>query len=328
MEAMYPVAHRTVHENAKNIKSKRRMEAAMYVVIGATGNTGNVVAKHLLARGEKVRAIGRTADRLQPLAKLGAEPFVANITDTGALARAFAGAQAVYVMLPPDVRSEDVLAQSKHVSDALASAIEKTGIKHVVVLSSFGADKTERTGFVATLTHLEQKLRQIAGLNLLCLRSGYFMENTLAQIGMLHAMGKTAGPLRGDLKLPMIATRDVGAFAADAVLKANFSGKQTHEVLGQRDLDMNEATALIGKAIGKPDLQYVQLPPDQVRPGLMQMGMSENIADLLLEMSDSLNSGHIRALEKRSPENTTPTSFETFVADTFMPLYKGKSQAA
>jgi uncharacterized protein YbjT (DUF2867 family) len=299
----------------------------MYVVIGAAGNTGSVVAKELLARGQKVRAIGRAADVLQPLAKLSAEPFVADVTDAGALARAFAGAQAVYVMLPPDVRSDDVLAHSKRASDALASAIEKAQIKYAVSLSSIGADKTEKTGSVAGLTYLEQKLQHIAGLNVICLRSGYFMENTLAQIGVLQAMRKTGGPLRGDLKLPMIAARDIGAFAADVLLKLKFSGKQTRELLGQRDLDMNEATAIIGRAIGKPDLQYVQLSPEQVRPGLLQAGMSGNMADLLLEMSDSLNSGFMRALEKRSPDNTAPTSFETFVADTFMPLYRGKPQA-
>ena len=212
----------------------------MHVVIGATGNTGSVVAKQLLACGKKVRVIGRTADRLQPLAELGAEPFLVDITDAEAVPRAFIGAQAVYVMVPPDVRREDVLAHSERVSDALASAIEKVRIKYAVGLSSIGADKTEKTGSVAALTHLERKLRHIAGLNLICLRSGYFMENTLAQIGMLQAMGKTGGPLRADLKLPMIATRDIGAFAADALLNLNFSGKQTHEILGQRDLDTRQ----------------------------------------------------------------------------------------
>jgi uncharacterized protein YbjT (DUF2867 family) len=299
----------------------------MYVVTGATGNTGSVVAKQLLAHGQKVRVIGRTAERLQPLAKLGAEPFVADITDAGTLAHAFSGAQAVYIVVPPDMRSENVLAHSERVSDALASAMDKARIQYAVALSSIGADKTEKTGSVAGLSRLERKLRDITGLNVMCLRSGYFMENTLTQIGMLQAMGKTGGPLRADLKLPMIATRDFGALAADVLLKLNFSGRQTHEVLGQRDLDMNEATAIIGKAISKTDLQYLQLPRERVRPGLMQMGMSGNMADLLLEMSDSLNSGFIRALEKRSPDNTTPTSFETFVADTFMPLYRAKPRA-
>jgi uncharacterized protein YbjT (DUF2867 family) len=294
----------------------------MYVVTGATGNTGSIVAKELLTHGKKVRVIARTADRLQPLTELGAEPFAADITDTSALSHAFTGAQAVYVMLPPDVRSDNVVAHSERASDALASAIGKNRIRYAVALSSIGADKTEKTGSVAALTHLEQKLCRITGLNVICLRCGYFMENTLAQIGMIQMMGQAGGPLRADLKLPMTASRDIGAFAADALLKMNFGGKRTHEVLGQRDLDMNEATAIIGKAIGKPDLQYVQLPPDQVRPGLMQVGMSGNMAHLLKEMSDSLNSGHIRALEKRSPENTTATSFEMFVEDTFMPLYK------
>jgi uncharacterized protein YbjT (DUF2867 family) len=294
----------------------------MYVVTGATGNTGSVVAKELLARGQKVRAIGRTLDRLQPLAKLGAEPFAADIADASALVRAFSGAQAIYVMVPPDVHSDDVLAHSERVSDAITSAIEKTRIKYAVTLSSIGADKTEKTGSVAALTRMEQKLRRITGLNVICLRCGYFMENTLGQIGMIQMLGKAGGPLRSNLKLPMVATRDIGAFAADAMLKLNFSGKHTREVLGQRDLGMNEATAIIGKAVGKTDLEYVQLPPERVRPGLMQMSMSGNMADLLLEMSDSLNSGHIGPLEKRSPENTTQTPFETFVAEVFVPAYK------
>jgi len=293
----------------------------MYIIMGATGNTGSVVARELLARGQEVRAIGRTADRLQPLAKLGAEPFVADVADAGTLTRAFAGAQAAYVMIPPNMRHDDVLAHDERVSDALASAIEKARVKHALALSSIGADKTKKTGSVAGLTRLEQKLGRIAGLSVICARAGYLMENTLAQIGVIHAMGKTGGPLRADLKLPMIATRDIGAFAANALLKLNFSGKQTRELLGQRDLDMNEATAIIGRAIGKPDLSYVQLPPEHVRPGLLQVGISGNMADLLLEMSESLNSGFMKALEKRSPENTTATLFEEFVADTFMRLY-------
>jgi uncharacterized protein YbjT (DUF2867 family) len=300
----------------------------MYVVIGATGNTGSAVAKQLLSHGGKVRAIGRTADRLQPLAKLGAEPFVADATDSDALGRAFTGAKAAYLMIPPDIRNEDMLAHSERVSDALVSAIEKSQIKYAVALSSIGADKKEKTGSIVGLARLEQSLHRISNLNLICFRAAYFMENTLANIGMLQGMGKTGGPLSVDLKLPMIATRDIGAVVADILLKLNFSGKQTRELLGQRDLDMNEATAIIGKAIGKAELQYVQLQREDVRPALMQMGMSSNTADLLLEMSDSLNSGHIRPLEKRSASNTTTTSYENFVADTFVPLYRGKAQAA
>ena len=91
---------------------------------------------------------------------------------------------------------------------------------------------------------------------------------------------------------------------------------------------MAEVATIIGKAIGKPDLNYLQLPDEQVRAALTQLGMSLNVANLILEMAGALNSGHMRALEQRSAQNTTPTSFESFVAEEFVPRYRGKSTAA
>ncbi len=178
------------------------------------------------------------------------------------------------------------------------------------------------------LHELEEALNRIAGLNVVHLRAGYFMENTLGQVGAIRAMGKTAGPLRGDLKLPIIATKDIGNKAADWLLALDFNGKQTRELLGQRDLSMNEATSIIGKAIEKPDLEYVQLPDAMMQPILVQMGMSANMAALIIEMAGALNPGHMRALEPRTAQNTTPTSFETFVKEEFVPLYRGQTRAA
>jgi hypothetical protein len=140
-------------------------------------------------------------------------------------------------------------------------------------------------------------------------------------------MGSAAGPLRPDLKVPMIASRDIGTAAADALLQLAFHGKQTRELLGQRDLNYNEVAAIIGKAIGKPDLKYMQPPNDQVRAGMVQSGMSDQVARSLLEMSDALNSGYMRSLETRAPDNTTSTSYETFVAETFVPAYKQQAAA-
>ena len=300
----------------------------MYVVTGATGNTGKVVAKQLLAAGQKVLAIGRSAERLQSLAKEGAQPVVADITDETALARAFSGAQAVYLMIPPDMASPDFLAHQRRITDAFVQAVKKSGVKHAVTLSSVGADKTDKTGPIIGLRYLEQQINAIEGLNVLHLRAGYFMENTLGQVGAIQAMGKTAGPVEGNVKLPMIATYDIGVAAADALRNLNFEGAQTRELLGQRDLDYNEVTAIIGKAISRPDLSYVRLTDEQARPALAQLGFSASVANALLEMSASLNSGHIRAQEKRSAQNTTPTSYETFIAQKFVPLYQAKAQAA
>jgi uncharacterized protein YbjT (DUF2867 family) len=297
----------------------------MYVIMGATGNTGSIVARTLLDHKEKVRAIGRSADRLKPLAEKGAEAFVGDVNDATALTKAFSGAKAVYAMLPPSMTSDDYRAEQDRVNDAIVAAVQQAGVEYVVSLSSVGADKAQGNGPVAGLHHLEQKLNQIPNLNVLHLRPGYFMENTLAQIGIIQTMNVTAGPLRPDLAMPMIATRDIGQAAANALLALDFSGKQTRELLGERDLSYAEAASIIGKAIGKPELKYAQVPNEQVRGAFLQMGMSANVADLILEMSAALNSGDMKALEARTAENSTPTSFETFVAEEFLPLYRGKA---
>jgi len=294
----------------------------MYVILGASGNTGHVVAKNLLARQQKVRVVGRNAAHLQPHAAQGAEIFIADVTDAAALTKAFQKADAAYVMIPPNPGSNDPLAYSERVSDAIAAAMKHTGLKHVVSLSSIGADKTKGTGPVIGLHNLEQKLNQIDGANVLFLRAGYFMENTLQQVGAISKMGYAVGPIRAELKLSMIAARDIGAAAADALLRLTFRGKQTQELLGQREITYTEVAAAIGKAIGKPDLKYTQLPDDQVRSAMVQMGMSEKFAGLILEMTASLNSGYMKALEPRTSRNTTPTTYENFVAESFVPAYQ------
>jgi len=297
----------------------------MYVITGATGNTGSIVARQLLDRNEKVRAIGRSAERLEPLAARGAEPFVCDVNDAAALNKAFSGAKAVYAMLPPSMNSQDYRADQDRVTDAIAKAVEGAGVEYVVSLSSIGADKARGTGPVAGLHYLEQTLNSIADLKVLHLRPAYFMENTLAQIGIIQTMNLTAGPIRADLKMPMIATRDIGAAAANALIDLDFDDKETRELLGERDLSYAEVASIIGNAIGKPELRYVQLPDEQVRSAFLQMGMSANVADLLLEMSAALNSGHMKPLEQRNADNTTPTSFETFVTEEFLPLYRSRA---
>ena len=299
----------------------------MYVITGATGNTGHIVAKGLLEQGKKVRVIGRNAEKLGALASLGAEPFAADLSDKDAVVRAFAGAEAAYVMIPPSATSNNFRAYQNEITEALGTAIERNEVKHVVALSSIGADKAERTGPIFGLHLLEEKLQGISGLNTLALRAGYFMENTLPQATVIQHMGVAAGPLRPDLKVPMIETRDIGAYAADALLRLDFKGFQTQELLGQRDLNYLDVTSIIGNAIGKPELKYNQLPYEHFAGALEQMGMSANVAGLIAEMSQALNEGHVRALEARSAKNTTPTPFEQFVTEAFVPAYK-ESKAA
>lgn len=299
----------------------------MYVVLGASGNTGHVVASTLLDRQQKVRVVGRNATHLQPLASKGAEIVVGDITDVSTLMKAFRQAESAYVMIPPDPTNNDVRGFQERVGDAIAAAAKSTGIRNIVSLSSIGADKSDRVGPVVGLHNLERKLNQLDGTNVLHLRAGYFMENTLPQSAAIKKMGFAVGPLRPDLQLPMIASRDIGAAAADSLLRLAFRGKQTHELQGQRDVSYTEAATLIGNAIGQPGLNYKQLPDDQVRAAMVQMGMSDDLARLIVEMANALNAGYMKALEPRNSNNTTPTSFETFVAEAFVPAYQQQAAA-
>jgi uncharacterized protein YbjT (DUF2867 family) len=300
----------------------------MYVILGATGNTGSVAAEALLAKGQKVRVVGRSKERLAKLVARGAEAFEADVTDSAALTKAFTGARAVYAMVPPDPANPRYQEHQDEVTNSIATALQAAGVTHAVVLSSFGADKAGKTGPVLGLHILEERLARIPKLNALFLRAGYFMENTLPQVGIIKSFGMMAGPVRPELAMPVIATRDIGAAAAEALLKLDFAGQQKRELLGQRNLTYLEIAKIAGAAIGLPNLAYVQLPAEQVIQGMTQMGMSKDMATLLCEMCDSLNNGHMCALETRTATNTTPTSYEEFVQKVFVPAYKGQATTA
>jgi uncharacterized protein YbjT (DUF2867 family) len=272
--------------------------------------------------------MGRDSKKLAPFVSRGADAFAADVLDTDALSRAFAGAEGVYVLIPPAMTAPDFRAYQDQVTESIARALEKASVTHAVTLSSVGADKPDKTGPVVGLHNMEKRLAQIKGLHALHLRAGYFMENTLAQIGIIKSFGRMAGPVRADVLLPMIATRDIGVAAAEALLRLDFEGQKTQELLGPRDMTYTEAARIIGTAIGRPGLAYIQLPDEQVIQAMTEMGISRNMAELLCEMSAAINSGYMKALEPRAAKNTTPTPFETFVEEVFLPAFKGQAASA
>jgi uncharacterized protein YbjT (DUF2867 family) len=300
----------------------------MYTILGATGNIGSVISKALLEKGEKVRVVGRSAGRLQPFLKRGAEAFVGDVANAEAMTRALAGARAAFLMIPPSMASPDYRADQEKISDAISAAVKSVGLQYAVNLSSYGAQAPAGTGPITGLHNSEKKLNAIDRLNVLHLRPGYFFENHFAGIQMIHMMGIFGGALRGDLKIPMIATRDIGAYAAERLLKLDFNGKRTQELQGERDLTLTEVVAVIAKALRKPDLRYVQFPYEQIEKVLEQMGAQAKTVASFIEMFQGINNGIVAAMEPRSAANTTPTSIEAFVKEVFVPAYRGKGAGA
>jgi uncharacterized protein YbjT (DUF2867 family) len=300
----------------------------MYTVLGATGNIGSVLTKALLEKGEKVRVFGRNASKLQTFAQKGAETFVGDVKNAEALTKALSGARAAFLMIPPNMTSPDYRADQERASDAIAAAVKNSGLQYAFNLSSVGAQAPAGTGPISGLHFAEQKLNAIDKLNVLHLRPAYFLENHLAAIGMIQMMGLYGGALKGDMKIPMIATRDIGIFAADRLLKLDFNGKQTRELLGERDLSMNEVAVIIGKALGNPDLRYAQFSYDQVEKVLIQMGTPPKTAAYFIEMFQGFNDDVATGTEARTTANTTPTTAEAFMKEVFVPAYQGMAVGA
>lgn len=292
----------------------------MYVISGASGNTGRIIAEKLLAAGKQVKMLARNAEKLQPLVKKGAVAAIGDMSDQDYLNSAFAGATAAYVLIPPHIGAPNFRAYQNDIGKKIARALQQNEVKYVVNLSSLGAHLPKGTGPIAGLYDQEQRLNQLEA-NVLHLRPTFFMENLFNSIGIIKHMGVNGSPAKADVKIPMIATVDVANYAAKRLLALDFSGNVVQELLGERDLSMKEVTEVIGKAIGKPDLAYVAFPYDQARAGMLEMGISASVADGFVEMYKAINNGFGVAPMKRDKENTTPTSLEQF-ADVFARVYQ------
>ena len=286
-----------------------------YAITGATGNIGHGIAEVLLRHGQKVRAIARRRDKLAPLARQGAEVLVGTLADSDFLTRAFEGTAGVFAMIPPDLQAQDVRESQNRVGAAIAAAVRAAHVEHVVNLSSQGAHLPEGTGPIAGLHDQEERLNRLSGVQVVHLRAAFFMENTLNGLGMIETQGIYGTPLRGDLKFPAIATRDIARVAADYLLALDFSGQTVRDLLGPRDLSMLEITGILGRALGKPDVRYVQFPYEKARQTMVDMGLSPDVARVFVEMYQAINAGRILRAGWRTPESTTPTAFESFAEE-------------
>jgi uncharacterized protein YbjT (DUF2867 family) len=262
-----------------------RQIAGMYTIFGATGNTGSIVVERLLAAGKHVRAVVRSSD-----AKLKAtELAVGDVTDAAFVAKALAGAEGAYLMLPPDLKSNEVLAKNRRVADNYAAGLTAAKVPHAVFLSSIGAQLPSGTGPIAGNHYGEVALQKTA-TKLTLLRAAYFIDNILNNAypmksdGVLPVFGGGEG-----YPFPMVASRDIGAAAADALLSPP-SATQWIELHGPRDYSFVDAAAAASQILGRT-VKATALPIEQMVPTLTKLGFSENMAGLYREMTEAFGKG-------------------------------------
>jgi len=293
-----------------------------FVICGATGNVGSKLVRSLLAAGKPVRAIGRERMRLGPLAAIGAEAWPGDLEDVEFLSRAFSGANAVFAMIPPKYDAPDMAGYQNAVGEAVVSALAKARVPRVVTLSSVGADLFEGTGPIRGLHDFEKMSDRLGDAGVVHMRAAYFMENLMWSISVIREHGVIGSTIRPDMPIPMVATKDIADEAARLLLAESLMGHSVRYLLGPRDLTMSETARILGEAIGKPDLRYIQFPEEGARKAMSGMGMSDSVIEAMLEMQRGFNAGRIRPTRGRDASNTTPTNLEEFAQYVFARSYR------
>lgn len=286
-----------------------------YVITGSVGHISRPLTQKLLAAGHQVTVITSSNDRKKEIEELGAKAAVGSVENVDFVAGAFAGADAVYTMIPPTMSAADWKGYIALVGKVYAEAIRRAGVKHVVNLSSIGAHMPDGCGPVSGLYHVEQALNAIEGVNVLHLRPAFFYYNLLGNIGMIKHMGIMGGNYGENATMPLVAPADIAAVAADALMKLEFTGKSVQYIVSDIR-NVNEIASTLGNAIGKSDLKWVNFRDEDSLGGMLQAGIPKEVAKNYVEMGAAARSGEMAAeFLKQSSYHKGQTTLEMFAKD-------------
>lgn len=290
----------------------------MFVLLGSNGQITSQLARLLLKAKYPVRVVGRNAEALASLQHAGAQVAVGELTDAAFLARAFAGAQAVYTMTPPCYGEPDMHAAQARIGTAVAQALRQAKVPRVVNLSSIGAELHAGTGPIEALAAQERRLDAIGHIDLLHLRPGFFMDNLLQSAAPIAAAGVLPGMEAADATIPMVATRDIAAVVARELTTPRHSGVLL--LHAPQHVTMRDAADAVGAAIGKPGLPYVEAPSAEVKAELRAHGFSADAADQLELLARWLSTSPLASVTV-APVEVQATTLEVFAREVFAPAY-------
>lgn len=268
----------------------------MFVILGVSGNTGSVVAQTLLDRGQSVRVVVRSEEKGNIWKDKGAEVAVADVMDVAAMTKALDGADAAYFLLQPDLANETFLDDSIDRARAIFDAAKAARLPHAVILSSVGAQHTDRVGPISTIAYLERSFVK-AHIPLTAVRPGYFLENILSVMPAVQHEGiypSMVLPL--DFKIDMVATQDIGLTVAEALLNPPAIAHRIIELRGANQYSANDVAAELSKVLGR-EITPIAVPQESWVETLKQSGLSQQSAESIAEMNENINNGRIQFLD-------------------------------
>lgn len=285
--------------------------------ITLTGSLGNItkpLAEILVAKGYEVKIISSNPDRAEAIKALGAIPLIGSVADTTFLTAAFTGADAVYTMVPPDFSAPQFKAYIGEIGKNYAAAIQQSGVKKVVNLSSVGADLPDGTGPIAGLHQVENTFGQLEGVDIKHLRAGYFYINFLANIDMVKHVNILGSNFGADAKLVLVHPRHIAKVAAET-LESEFNGKSVLYVANDDQSTPADVAKALGTAVGKPELPWIEFSDEDAFNGMTSAGLPEEIAKNYVEMGDAIRSNRIFVDYYKNRPVLGSTSLQDFAAE-------------
>lgn len=285
------------------------------IVTGSLGNISRPLTQQLVEKGHRVTVISSDPEKQTAIDAMGATAAIGSLADTDFLTRTFTGADAVYCMTPPNyISAETPVDYYTRIADSYAKALERAGVKRVVYLSSFGAHLDHGTGIILGSHHSEKILDAVPGLSVTYIRPTSFYYNLYHFTDMIRQAGFIAAAYGGDDKVLWVSPADIADAVAEEIVRTADVPKIRYVSSDERTC--NEVAAVLGKAIGKPDLTWRLIPADTMREQLETRGVPAVTAAALVELYDSLHSGALAEDFYRHPPATTgKVKIEDFAAE-------------
>lgn len=275
-----------------------------YIITGSLGNISKPIVKQLISAGHQVTVISSNTDKTAEIEKLGAHAAIGSIEDKEFLKQTFKGADAVYLMIPPNWVVQDFPAYQKSVADNYYDAVKENGIKHIVQLSSIGADLRVGAGPIDGLGYLEEQLGKLSDAQVMMLRPSYFYTNLLGMAGMIKQagiMGSNFG--NAEEKIVLVHPEDIATEAVKQLLSLDFKG-HSFKYISSDERSAHEIATVLSKAINKPNTPWFTFKDEESLQGMLQAGLTKTMAEGYTQMGKSIREGLIQA--DYFKQNVTP----------------------
>jgi uncharacterized protein YbjT (DUF2867 family) len=280
-----------------------------FAIAGVTGHTGRVAAETLLAWGHRVRVIVRDATKGEAWRARGAEVAIADLTDEVGFAAALRGTDGAYVLVPPNFATGDFRAWQARAGRSLVAAVAASGVPHVVLLSSVGAQHTDGTGPIKGLHPVEAALRALPNTTATFLRAAAFMENLQGSFGLLE-QGLFPSFTPAGVAFPMIASADIGQVAASLLVEGAPAASPRIVELGGAPVSTAEVAGALSALLGR-NIQVAEAPVSAMGQTLVGYGLPADVAALYQEMTEGVLSGRVgfEGGHRRASGSTSLTTF-------------------